>query len=190
MTPAIQRAWARIDDWLTAYVPRLADELYGPCDEDELAEAAGTLGFALPEALAAHWRVHDGQRARGQAVMGAWRLLSLQGCLTEWQVLEEAFAAGEFRDADRVVRPQDGVRPVWWDLRWLPVARHATGTLACVDLRPGEGGRAGQVVAYEAHAPERVILAPSLGDWLEAFAADLEGWRYEVEEDTTLSGPY
>lgn len=58
------------------------------------------------------------------------------------------------------------------------------------DLDSEEGGRRGQVFHFSAygHSPRRV-LAASFTEWLESLADDLDGGRFEVEDEGLWLSP-
>ena len=62
----------------------------------------------------------------------------------------------------------------------MPVAGNGCGDLICLDLDPPAGGAVGQVIEFLHADEDRTVLAPSLGAWLEGFAAGLEAGEYRV----------
>ena len=101
--------------------------------------------------------------------------------LPDAQHRERRLAVGEFDGVKGT--PRGRVRADWWNRRWVPVGVNGVGDLICLDLDPPRGGKVGQVIEVLHEDGDRTVLAPSLGAWLEQFAADLEAGAYESDPE-------
>ena len=89
--------------------------------------------------------------------------------IAEWQVWNDLVAKGEFRTS--VALPDRGVANGWFDPGWVPLTTDGLGDHHCLDLSPGPGGRAGQIIMVWHDSPARPIVAGSLVEWLDELAS-------------------
>lgn len=59
---AVERAWHRIEDWLSRFAPRFRDELNPPATAAEVDAVATALEVALPADLRIWWGLSNGVR--------------------------------------------------------------------------------------------------------------------------------
>jgi cell wall assembly regulator SMI1 len=52
------------------------------------------------------------------------------------------------------------IQEVWWHPLWIPFASDGCGNMKCIDLAPGEHGRAGQIVAMEIQDGQGPFIEP------------------------------
>ena len=88
---------------------------------------------------------------------------------------------GTFKDVPS--DPDEGVRPEWYDLEWVPLTHDSCGNHFCVDLDPAAGGTRGQVISFWHDDPQRVVMARSLGQWLNDFADELEAGKLVYSQE-------
>jgi cell wall assembly regulator SMI1 len=180
---AVRDSWRRVEAWLAEHARFVLDTLNPGATAEAIRalEAALRVG-PLPDDFVRSWRAHDGQDwDTGLPLIAGWlgsySLLSSDQIESRYDsasvLLSEEFAA--LRGA-----PRGPVRPDWWNPRWVPVAGNGCGDLICLDLDPPPGGAVGQVIEFLHADQDRTVLAPSLGAWLEGFAAGLEAGEYRV----------
>jgi cell wall assembly regulator SMI1 len=75
-----------------------------------------------------------------------------------------------------------GVKPDWWNPKWIPVT-DTRGNNYCIDLDPALGGKAGQIIGVWYDSRERGVIADSFTEWLEDFANGLEAGEYVTSEE-------
>jgi cell wall assembly regulator SMI1 len=130
--------------------------------EEEIAAAEEALGQALPDAVKAFYRRHDGA-VDFPAV--EWReLLSLQRMVQEWRIWKELFDEEIFGGV--VEQPEAGVQDAWWIPAWIPVTYDGSGNHHMLDLAPGPGGRYGQILSFWEDDPRRTVVGESFLTWL------------------------
>ncbi|NNJ27277.1 SMI1/KNR4 family protein [Alienimonas chondri] len=149
-----------------------------------------SFGRPLPEDLAAVLRRHDGAGFLGLLPVrwepgddpDLFTPLPAAWILEQWEGQRDLLAIREFADA--VPNHTDsGVRPTWWDERWLPFAGNGGGDLLFLDYSPAPGGTAGQVVSHDHETGEHRVQALSLAALLEAAADAFESGKYRWISD-------
>jgi cell wall assembly regulator SMI1 len=176
----ILRDWERIEAWLRREAPQLLVELKPGARPEQVAEAEMALDARLPEEMKALYAVHDGVGRDGSFFDGfAW--LPLKEIVSEWKVWKGLLDEGDFKDARS--EPDPGIRDDWWNASWIPITYNGCGDHHCVDLAPGPGGVAGQIIAMWHDDAARSLVAPSLGAWLRQYADGLERGTYVYSED-------
>ncbi len=155
---------------------KAAKVVLGKGASDKAIAAAETqLGFALPEAVRAFYRLHDG--ADAPAVAGR-ELLSLERMLGEWTIWKQLLDKGTFEDNDHGA-PGPGVQKKWWIPEWVPVTYDGSGNHHVVDCAPGKGGTVGQIVDFWHDEPSRRVVGKDLVTWL----ADAEWGDPDADDD-------
>ncbi|MFO0760277.1 MAG: SMI1/KNR4 family protein [Byssovorax sp.] len=134
--------------------------------EEALAKAEKALGVKLPEDMRAFYRAHDGGPA-GEGVCSGRELLSLQGIVRQWKIWKKLFDQGEFEENDEDVEADEGVQETWWIPAWIPVTYDFSGNHDVLDMAPGKGGKAGQIVSMWHDDPGRTLEGDDFLSWLE-----------------------
>jgi cell wall assembly regulator SMI1 len=188
---AVTESWMRIEAWLRDNAPAIRKSLRPAAKEGALEKLQAKLGMRLPADFAQSVRVHDGQKTDADglfpladAVLGAlpsFRLLSLTEIAREWSMMKELHDIGEF--SNRRAKPSRGIRREWWDTGWLPIAEDGGGDYFCLDLAPGKGGTAGQVIVFFHDSEERPRIAKSFAAWLEKLAKGVASGKYALDEE-------
>jgi cell wall assembly regulator SMI1 len=182
----IAESWRRIENWLRAHDPGTLATLRPGATPEALAATEAALGVALPDDLRASILLHDGQERSTTtqalpALIEGVEFLSLDEMRVQWAIWQELLADGEF---DRVTSDASaGVRPDWWNARWIPLTYDGSGNHYCADLDPAPGGTAGQIITMWHDEATRALIVPSFGAWLAAFAADLDAGHYAYDDE-------
>src|SRR5262249_34037477 len=123
------------------------------------------------EGLRASYLLHDGS---GDALLPwGYLLLTLQQMVREWQTLRRLFEKENWPG-----NPNGPIRPVHWDIRWIPVASNKSGDFHFVDRAPAPGGTVGQVFSFNHEVGPVRVLGKSFGEWLAEYADQLEAGVY------------
>jgi cell wall assembly regulator SMI1 len=180
----IQAALLRIGRWMNLHGARpIATNLAPGANPRRVTQAEAELGFSVPPELRALWSLHDGQRDTGHSFVGAPRIGDLEFDLLS---IEATTAQQELVliDVERIRESEDEAGATVEGLRtdatteelqsnhWLAFAALESQSL----VMSGVTGR----VFFLGDDPLK-LLAPSLTDWLEQYAADLEADEYVVE---------
>lgn len=179
----MNRLWARIEVWLAANAPAIAEGFNPPASSRELAKTERYLGMKLPREVRLSYLRHNGQVEGSPALFAGWEWYSLDRVRSEWEMMKGLLDSGCFdgrqSDADGLK-----VRKDWWNPAWIPLTHIDTGDNHCVDLDPGPKGKRGQIIEIWNDARLRIVVAPSFGQWLSDFANDLETGKFQVCKET------
>ncbi|HEX6353413.1 SMI1/KNR4 family protein [Actinophytocola sp.] len=132
----VDRAWERIETWLTEHAPVTAASLRPPADDRLIMAVQRAVGVRLPPELIASLRRHDGV---GADIGTAFMLAEGMYPLTADAIVDEATVMCDVLKSIGL----DGLVEGWWHGRFVPVATDYGGDLLFVD-----GGRLGR--HYEA----------------------------------------
>lgn len=185
---AIRESWVRVDAWLSEHACFVLDTLNPGATPEAVRAAQGELGApALPDDFVQSWLLHNGQRWNTRlplvaGSLGSYALLPLDQVTSHWQTWTDLL--GDFKAQGVRGVPRGPVRANWWNKLWVPVGVNGSGDMICLDLDPPKRGTVGQVIEILHEDGDRTVLAPSLGAWLERFAADLEAGRYRAFDAT------
>jgi len=171
----------RIETWLERNCPKVHKGLQDPATDEQIREAQEALSVVFPPEMLEVYRCHDGQSGISAPLTGTWKLLRLATVVKQWQIQQQLMADESFASTPAIA--SGPVKPVWWNVRWIPVASNGSGDLQCVDLDPAEGGRVGQVVVCWHDREARECVAGHLIEWLDQLANDMEGGKYTVENN-------
>ena len=178
--------WKRIDKALKLN-RAVKPSLQKPATEAQIAKCEEALGIAFPPALRASFRVHNGQKVGAESLFpddfadlgAAFSLLSVEDVINEWRVWKGLVDAGEF--TKNKGQPDAGIRPDWWNPKWLPFASDGGGDSLCIDLAPAKGGAVGQVILHRHDGASRSKVAGDFPAFLQLFAEHLEAASAENE---------
>lgn len=136
----------------------------GASDEDfQLIE--NTLGVTLPEEMKSFYRVYNGQiwEYGGNPFVRNLTLSPTIEIIENWNFLQEEF------DPDDGFEPDfgEGIKPVLWNSKWIPIAENGGGDYLCIDTDPSESGVVGQVLYYWHDWGNRSVEANSLIEFIE-----------------------
>jgi cell wall assembly regulator SMI1 len=118
--------------------------------------------------------------------------------MIEWlspRTIASSWESWESDDLD--VETYGPVRARWWNPAWIPITLIGGATFHhCVDMDPAPGGTVGQIIEI-GKEPERIVIAPSLAEFVAMLAADVRAgaWAFEDggfdlvdEDDRSLGG--
>jgi cell wall assembly regulator SMI1 len=161
----------RIHVWLSANAPEVLASLRPGATEEQIRAAERELDVRLPEDVRAAYRIHDG--CEGGKFLFGWVWLDLDCVVRYWR----AFIGR--RVSERLASPP-GVRS---DRPHPALVTLTTGgrNHCCLNLAPGPGGEAGQIILWSPDGNTRFLEARSFREWLTRFADELEAgyWEYD-----------
>ncbi|WP_433432373.1 SMI1/KNR4 family protein [Nonomuraea sp. CA-141351] len=139
MNDPVAEAWGRITTWLARWAPRTSDALNPPATAETLARAERELGFALPPALAAWWRINDGMRPSHQGhVIPAFKLYSVTRMLDSRRLWLRIAAEVWSPDVREAGEHNVAGQPAWAFLpEFVPIGWDGSGDDLLADLRRG-----------------------------------------------------
>ncbi|CCM02064.1 uncharacterized protein FIBRA_04140 [Fibroporia radiculosa] len=187
--PPLSHTWDRLRGWLSREYPELGDTLnYGILPQD-LAQVEMSMGLVLPPTVRESYLCVDGQEAESAAgcsegLFFGLTLLPLEDVLEEWRFWREVDddpntgANPRLREVMQSI-PTSWVRREYSSRGWIPLVADKAGNYLGVDMNPGEGGAAGQVIVFGRDFDTKVVMwrgdGPSgWGKWLASFVDELE----------------
>jgi cell wall assembly regulator SMI1 len=183
----VETTWRRIETWLEVNAPDVASGLGPGATDEQIAAAERTLGVTLPDDVRASYRRHDGQQtdaSLGIAVGGGFTyggdFLSLEGILDQWTVWKDLLDSDTFEGIQS--DPQPGIKPDWWNAKWIPITHDGSGNHLCLDMDPAPGGSEGQIITMWHDGGEREVMAASFTDWLTQLADEYERGEWVYSE--------
>jgi len=182
---SVTASWGRIDRWLAENARPLLDKMGKPATAAAISAAEAALGVDLPDDVRASYAVHDGSDAVGLFPSGDY--LSLDGMLHQYQVWKRLVGEGAF--AGRVSEPRGPIRPVHYDLRWVPLTHNGGGDHTLIDLAPADGGKVGQLIDFSHETGPEGVAADSLAEYLSRLADALEAGAGECVHDEFIDWP-
>lgn len=182
MDLSLQEVWERILHWFARNAPQAA---FGPpANDGEVFKTETVLSLTFPDDVRDSYRVHNGMVMADVSFFENMYLMSLEGIIESWTMWAGFLDRGELENWK--VAPEQTVKSVRWNKRWVPLLSDTVGEYVAVDLDPSLGGNVGQVIRItRSEGPQRV-LAKSWHSWLSQYAIDLESGRYVLDEGGSL----
>ncbi|MEJ0058142.1 MAG: SMI1/KNR4 family protein [Terricaulis sp.] len=175
------KAWQRYITPLAKQHEPFMSYLAAGASAAEIAETERVIGVALPADLVHLLSRHNGS-SEAQVLPG-WELFSADRIVREWRVWEE-LRRDEFVPDGLTCNPAGPIRgDEWWRLGWIPFTGDGGGNHLCIDMDPAPGGAVGQIITMWHDDETREVVAPSLTDFVEMIADDLEAGDLHWDED-------
>jgi cell wall assembly regulator SMI1 len=80
-------------------------------------------------------------------------------------------------------RPDNAVKPDWWNLLWIPIASDGSGNLTCIDMDPGYSGTSGQIIDFDHETPHRCVVASNFCAAVQAYIKRVLAGEYTYSDD-------
>lgn len=159
--------------------------LQSGASEAQLSELEAALSIRLPDDVKALYRLCNGQSSFDYGLLNGNEFLSLERIQDEWTIWKDLLDAGELVADDDIQGDliEAGIRKVWWSPKWIPLTYNGGGDHDCLDLAPTEKGVRGQIITMWHDDDERKVLSPSIRDWLQQYAEQLESGQLVFSED-------
>lgn len=176
-------SWNRIERWLADHAPKIIGNLNPPASGTELAAAETALRFSLPPNLRDLYRRHNGMNCNGNqgSLFFSMHFLTLEE-LVENHALTDCDPI-PVRAADAGINQADILNP-----KWIPFAHDYGECRLCIDVAPDTDGTAEQVIFTDQADDTAILVARGLEQFLAAFADDLEGANYFLNQEALDDG--
>ncbi len=174
---------ARLDAWYAAHLPPDRYKFNPPAAEAQIEEFERLVGFRLPRAYHQLYRWHDGENDDRWGHVYGLPLVPLHTAASEWKTWNQVL--DDFKGNRYELRggawPEGAVDPAYINSRWIPLTIDGSGNSIGLDFDPWPRGRIGQVIIYGRDEDVKVVLAESLGKFLEWIAGLLEGGNFRLD---------
>lgn len=175
-------AWKRIELWLEGnQAVEILEDLNPPATARQIQYLERWVGNILPNEVRSLYLLRNGQTGYGRGVFEGYKFLSLEAIRAVWQIWRRIVRQLPVRDLRS--NAQRGIRSEWLSAAWIPFAASEGGDHYCIDLSPAKEGTHGQIILVYHDQPERLRVAAGLTAWLEKYADELEGGRYQFLAD-------
>lgn len=167
---------ARLDAWYAAHLSPARYSFNPPAADAQLDAFERQVGLELPRAYRQLYRWHDGEDDDRWGHIYGLPLLPLQEAAAQWQAWTRTLAY--FKGNRYLVPagswPEGAVDPAYINPRWIPLTHDGSGNHIGLDFDPWPGGRVGQIILFGRDEDVKIVLAQSLGSFLEWIAGLLE----------------
>ncbi|MBO9623717.1 MAG: SMI1/KNR4 family protein [Sphingomonas sp.] len=184
---------ARLDAWYAAHLSNQY-KFNPPATDAALDAFERRVGLKMPRAYRQLYRWHDGEESDRWGPIYGLPLLPLRHVEQEWTAWNEVLAGfnGNRYEIPGSGWPRGAVDPAYINPRWIALTHDGSGNHIGLDFDPWPAGRRGQVILYGRDEDVKVVLAPSLGRFLEWIAGLLESgnFRLEVEPGRQVLRPF
>ncbi len=177
----MKNTWKKFEDWLSTNFIDGLNDLNTSISDDELNALIEAIGCELPEDFVTFLKIHNGQLNEAGGLINATELLSSTRIIDEWSCWKGLLDSGEFTDSFE--ERSNGVKPDWWNKKWIPFTYNGAGDHLCIDLDPAPGGSYGQVITMWHDDDEREVLATSFKAWFNSYVNDTLNGKYVYDEE-------
>jgi cell wall assembly regulator SMI1 len=187
LSHSVAEAWARFEHALPKL--RLPDVALAPgAPEAAIGAFETATGVALPDAVRAFFRTHDGQTSSKAGLASGFYFVSLteaEKLLAGWAATRAKLGDG-IKELDRSCSsdPRRAIQRKYSLPGWVPLLRDDEGNAVGVDLEPGALGASGQIINFGRDEEEKHVLFPNVAEMLDWLATELESdrIRYDATE--------
>lgn len=175
---------ARLDRWYAAHLLAGQPYHFNPPASDARIDAVEQLvGFSLPSSYRQLYRWHDGEDDDRWGHFYGLPLLPLERVASEWRGWNEVIKGfgGDRYKIPGASFPAGAVDPAYANPRWIPLTGDGSGNSIGLDFDPWPGGRVGQVILYGRDEDVKLVIADSLGRFLQWIAGLLESGNVRLD---------
>lgn len=174
---------ARLNNWYAAHLPSDRYVLNPPATDAQIDRVEHLFGNRLPRSYRQLYKWHDGENDDRHGHIYGLPLLSLQHAEAEWTGWVRTLAefGGNRYAIPGAAWPKGAVDPAYINPAWLPLTSDGSGGHIGLDFDPWPNGRVGQVILFGRDEDVKVVLAESLGQFLEWVAGLLEVGNFRLK---------
>ena len=174
-------AW--LDTWYAANLPADKYVLNPPAGDAQIDKIEEIAGIELPRSYRQLYRWHDGENDDRWGHIYGLPILPLQAAAASLQQWKQTLAelGGNPYLLAGAAWPEGAVDPAYINPRWIPLTSDGSSNHIGLDLDPWPNGRVGQVILFGRDEDVKIVLAESLGKFLEWIAELLESGNYRLD---------
>lgn len=174
---------ARLDAW---YAANLAADKYvfnPPATDEQIDAFERLVGFRMPRSYRQLYRWHNGENGDRWGHIYGLPLLTLEQAAADWKAWTRTLAefGGNRYAIPGGAWPEGAVDPAYTNPAWIPLTNDGSSGHIGLDFDPWPGGRVGQVILFGRDEDVKVVLAESLGRFLEWVAGLLESGNFRLK---------
>ena len=174
---------ARLDSWYAANLPQDRYVFNPPATDAQLDAFEQALGFEMPRSYRQLYKWHDGENDDRWGHIYGLPILPLERAAADWQQWKSTLAAFDGNRYPVVggAWPEGAVDPAYTNPAWIPLTNDGSSGNIGLDFDPWPGGRVGQVILFGRDEDVKVVLAESLGQFLNWVAELLESGNFRLK---------
>lgn len=177
---------ARLD---ARYSTNLASDKYvfnPPATDAQIDAFEHLIRLKMPRSYRQLYRWHDGENNDRWGHIYGLPLLPLEHAAADWKAWTRTLAefGGNRYAIPGAAWPEDTVDPAYTNPAWIPLTNDGSSGHIGIDFDPWPGGRLGQVILFGRDEDVKVVLAESLGQFLEWVAGLLESGNFRLKAST------
>lgn len=173
---------ARLDAWYAANLPARKYYFNPPATDTQIDAFEKLVGLKMPRSFHQLYRWHDGENNDRWGHIYGLPLLPLAQAAFDWRSWVRTLA--EFGGNRYAIAggawPEGAVDPAYFNPGWVPLTSDGSGGHIGLDFAPWPGGRVGQVILFGRDEDVKVVLAESLGQFLEWVLGLLESGNFRL----------
>jgi cell wall assembly regulator SMI1 len=174
---------ARLDAWYKAHLSPDRYVFNPPASAAELDAFERLIGLKMPRTYRHLYQWHDGENDDRWGHFYGLPLLPLHEAGSQWAAWNQVL---DGFDGDRYKIPggswpKGAADPAYINPRWVPLTHDGSGNHIGLDFDPWPNGRIGQVILYGRDEDVKLVLAQSLGTFLDWIADLLESGNFRLE---------
>jgi cell wall assembly regulator SMI1 len=174
---------ARLDAWSAANLDTDKYVFNPPATDAQLDEFEQIAGFDMPRSFRQLYKWHDGENDDRWGHIYGLPLLPLKRAaadLQQWRRTLDGFGGNHYA-VPGGAWPDGAVDPAYINPAWVPLTNDGSSNCIGLDFDPWPGGRVGQIIIFGRDEDVKVVLAESLGKFLEWIAGLLESGNFRLQ---------
>lgn len=151
---------------------------------EEVSTIEEKMGIQLPSQLKALYLCNNGEKENLEGSILGLRFLSVGEMFLSWcdwlyVLKDKELMKACVKDAESV--PENAVRKVYANRKWIPFAHDQEGNYIGIDLDPDENGTVGQIINYGSDENRKYVIAKSLREFLVLMVKVLESNKPSIK---------
>lgn len=173
---------ARLDAWYSEHLRADKYRFNPPASESDIDRLEALTGVKLPPSYRQLYRWHNGENDDRWGHFYGLPLLSLEHAAHEWRSWNRVLAefGGNRYAIPGAGWPAGAIDPAYIGRKRIALTADGSGNSIGLDFDPWPGGRMGQIILYGRDEDVKIVLAPSLGAFLEWIADLLESGNFRL----------
>ncbi len=174
---------ARLDRWYAANLPPQKYVFNPPATDPQIDAFEQVVGIKMPRSYRQLYKWHDGENDDRRGHIYGLPILPLRQAASDWQQWQRTLAGfgGNRYPVPGGSWPDGAVDPAYINPAWIPLTQDGSSGSIGLDFDPWPRGRMGQVIMFGRDEDVKVVLAESLGKFLESIAGLLESGNFRLE---------